>query len=308
MPAKNIKTIFGQSGFRLSTCIAALMLSGCGGQAPSLLGDVGLTANNAPPAAKQTNGEPQLAMNDLQKATTYWGQQYAKAPLKLENALSYAKNLKALGQKRKALAVLQNAARVHSTDPELASEYGRLALEFDQIGAAEKLLAVADQPAKPDWRVISARGTVHAKRGQFTEAIPYYQRALVLSPNNASVLNNLAMAHAMKGDATQAETLLRQASMRPGESAKIRQNLALVLGLQGRYDEAKTTALANARTDTDVIRQIVKLQPKSQTPALRSSVAFDASATSGTWGTTVAAAPTAAPSAPTQPAFRGAQR
>ena len=29
---------------------------------------------------------------------------------------------------------------------------GRLALEFDQVAVAEKLLAMADDPLKPDWR------------------------------------------------------------------------------------------------------------------------------------------------------------
>jgi Flp pilus assembly protein TadD len=296
----------------LSILTAALMLSACAGQTPELSQSARLTA---PQPASVPDGTG-LANSELQKATAYWGQEFAKQPAKVENAVNYAKNLKALGERRKALAVLEQASRLHSTHPELASEYGRLALEFDQIGVAERMLAVADQPAKPDWRVISARGTVLAKKGQYSEAIPYYERALALSAGQPSVLNNLAMAHAMKGDAQQAESLLRQAAAKPQSNERVNQNLALVLGLQGRYDEARSTATATA-ADTDVIRQIVNLDPiespatvraravaqaqQKQTtaanaapPALKPALAHDTSAASP-WQTTVAANDRAGP-------------
>ena len=94
----------------------------------------------------------------MQKATIYWGQQFAKNPADLKAALSYARDLKAMGQKKQALAVLQQASVFHGDDKELAGEYGRVALELDQVGAANQLLTVADDPTKPDWRIISARG------------------------------------------------------------------------------------------------------------------------------------------------------
>nr|HPG89336.1 tetratricopeptide repeat protein [Hyphomicrobium sp.] len=145
----------------------------------------------------------------------------------------------------------------------------RLALDLDQVNVAARMLEIADDPAKPDWKVISARGTVLAKQGEYKQAIPYYERALSLSPNQPSVLNNLAMAHAMGGDPKQAEELLRRASATPTvDSARMKQNLALVLGLQGRYDEAKSvtagspTAIAGAQ-NVDIVRNIVKLDPKA---------------------------------------------
>ena len=58
----------------------------------------------------------------------------------------------------RALAVLQQASIYNSDHKGLASEYGRLALENDQAQLAEKLLSRADDPLKPDWKVISAQG------------------------------------------------------------------------------------------------------------------------------------------------------
>jgi Flp pilus assembly protein TadD len=244
---------------------ASLLLGACSG-APDLPSLV----------MKQTESEtpsdiPSSPQTELQKATLYWGNEYAKKPTELRPALSYAKNLKAMGEKEKALAVLQQASVLHSNDRELAGEYGRLALDMDQVGAANQLLALADDPTKPDWRVVSARGTVLAKQGKYSDAIPFYERALTLSQNNPTVMNNLAMAYAMMGDPKKAEEILRQAATSQGATPKVRENLALVLGLQGRYDESKAVAAGVLNTEVAsanaaYLKQMVKLDDKSAMP------------------------------------------
>jgi Flp pilus assembly protein TadD len=205
--------------------------------------------------------------DDLAKATEYWGKQFAKNTKDAQAALNYARNLKALGEKRQALAVLQQASMFHADNRGLNSEYGRLALELDQVSVAQKLLEQADDPTNPDWRVISARGTVLAKQGRYADALPFYERALVLAPDQASILNNLALAHAMEGHPDKAEPLLKRAASAAGRDARVSQNLALVLGLQGRYDEARLAAAAtqspdNAAANVDYVRRIVMLDPQ----------------------------------------------
>jgi Flp pilus assembly protein TadD len=205
---------------------------------------------------------------ELQKATEYWGKAYAQSPRDLQAALSYARNLKAMGEKRRALGVLQQASLYHGESRELAGEYGRLALDLDQVRVAKQLLAMADDPGKPDWRIISARGAALAKEGNYSEAIPLFERSVALSQNQPSVLSNLALAYAMNGEPNKAESMLRQAAATDNNSPRIRQNLALVLGLQGKYDEAKLVAardipMTNAAANADFLRQVVKLDPKS---------------------------------------------
>ncbi len=204
--------------------------------------------------------------NELAKATAYWGKKFAKNPTKLEPALAYAKNLKALGHKRQALAVLQQSAVYHGDKKELAGEYGRLALSLGHVKIAEKVLAQADSASDPDWRVISARGTALAKQGRYRDSIPFFERALTFAPNHPSVLNNLAMAQAMAGDAGRAEELLRQAVAQGGDTKRVRQNLALVLGLQGQYEESAMVGSQDqppkvAAADTAALRKLVKLDP-----------------------------------------------
>ena len=205
--------------------------------------------------------------SELEKATEYWGKEYSKNPRDLDAAINYAKNLRAGGQKAQAMDVLQQASVFHSTERRLASEYGRLALELDQVSVATQMLAAADDPANPDWRIISARGTALAKQGKYRDAIPFFDKALTLAPNQPSVLNNLALAHTMNGDATKAEEILRKIADKDGANPKSRQNLALVLGLQGKYDEAKQVgsrdlAPDQAAANTDYLKKIVRLEGK----------------------------------------------
>src|SRR5262249_45377578 len=152
--------------FSLAAC---LMAGGCshlpGGPDPLTLD--GTKAEAKPAAGKDA---PVQGHAELQKATEYWGKQYAATPRDLKAALNYARNLKAMGEKQSALAVLQQAAIFHGESRDLASEYGRLALDLGQVNLADKLLTIADDPVNPDWRVISARGTVLAKQGKYAQA------------------------------------------------------------------------------------------------------------------------------------------
>lgn len=251
---------------RAAALATTLMLGACAGSSDPLSGGLLLAENE--PAADAASGDPQA---ELKRATEYWGKEYASKPNDRTAALSYAKNLKAMGDKRLALNVLRSAHAMHAKDPEIAGEYGRLALEADQVGSAAAALQIADVPEKPDWRVISARGTVLAKQGQHKAAIPYFERALALAPNQPSVMNNLAMATAMSGNAQKAEEILRTASQQDGAPGKVNQNLALVLGLQGKYDESKVAGSMTAPTDvadanTEYLRRMVRLEPKKSAP------------------------------------------
>jgi Flp pilus assembly protein TadD len=274
LPARRLR----QCG-TIAALTGSLLLGACGQtlNSGSDLLSINNSKNAAPsqpqPAAiaQAQTGAPSGAgglSEELLKATDYWGQVYAKSPRDLQAALSYARNLKAMGEKRRALGVLQQASLYHGQNRELASEYGRLALDLDQVTVAKQLLAIADDPARPDWRVVSARGAALAKEGKYSDAIPYFERARALSQDAPSVMSNLALAYAMSGEPGKGESMLRQAAAGDSNSPRIRQNLALVLGLQGKYDEAKLIAardipMSNAAENADYLQQVVKLEPKS---------------------------------------------
>jgi len=278
----------------LAALAASLMLGACaqvGGEESS-----GLFSALQPEQTQQSLAE--AAPSEPRAAAEYWGKHYAKTPRDLDVALAYAQSLKATGQKREALGVLQQASLIHGTNRKLAADYGRLALELDQISVAKKLLEVADDPSVPDWRVVMARGTALAKEGSYREAIAFYERAQALNPEHPSVLNNLALAYTMSGEAERGERLLRQASASDGENSKVRQNLALVLGLQGKYDEAVKVgsvdlAAEDAQANTALLKKMVKLDAEAAPPAFAPTEPPAAAS----WAPAVAEAPAERPAA-----------
>jgi Flp pilus assembly protein TadD len=266
----------------------ATALVGCSGFGGTELGEAGNSHLAQTPDA--TQAPP--AQDELAKATEYWGQEYAKNPRDPKAALAYAKNLKAMGRKREAYAILQQAHKLNPQDREQLSEYGRLALEFDQVSTAKAILERADDPSKPDWRVLNARGTVLAKEGKHTDAVVFFERALALAPGQPSVLNNLALAHAMAGEAAKAEGMLRQASASSEADPRVNQNLALVLSLQGKYGEAKRVPNQNLPADAilanvDYMKSVVQVAAKPDTVPASSPVA---TASTNPWTMTTSAA------------------
>jgi Flp pilus assembly protein TadD len=249
-------------------------LAGCSGFGSADLGEA--NSSQLTQTADATQEPP--SQDELAKATEYWGAEHAKNPRDGKAALAYAKNLKAMGRKKEAYAVLQQAHKLNPQDREHLSEYGRLALEFDQVSTAKALLERADDPSKPDWRVLNARGTVLAKEGKHTDAVVFFDRALALAPGQPSVLNNLALAHAMAGEAAKAEGMLRQASASGDADPRVNQNLALVLSLQGKYGEAKRVPNQNLPDDAvqanvDYMKSALQVAAKPETVPASSPVA-----------------------------------
>lgn len=284
----------------LVASLAAVLLSACAG-----MGDVGLGALGGDKSSEQASAPDQR--NELQKATDYWSKEYAKDPKSTKALLSYTRNLRALGQREQALAVLQAASDNHGTNREYLGEYGRLALEAEQVTTALKLLEQADDPGRPDWRVINARGIALSKLTRYQEAVPVLERALAASPGQTSVVNNLALAYTMDGQAARAEQLLSQIADQPNADPRIRQNLALVLGLQGKHVQARAQLaqdLSPEQADANIafMRQMVKANAQEVQPAAAVADGLSAAAAPVQW----VADP--APAAPAPPRPRPAPR
>jgi Flp pilus assembly protein TadD len=216
----------------LASTAAATLLSGC-----MRTGDMSdmpeLTATDPKMA-----GDPQANA----AATAQWAAAYAKKPQDPKLALGYARALRAVGSRDRAMQVMQVAFQTNPTNGELAAEFGRLALEMGRLDIAKYTLQVAEAQGIHDWKTLSALGTLQAKAGKHSEAQRYYLAALQAKPDAISVTNNLALSYALDGKADKAEQLLRNAVASGPDDKRVRQNLALVLGVQGKFDEARKIA------------------------------------------------------------------
>jgi Flp pilus assembly protein TadD len=174
-----------------------------------------------------------------------WAERYRVSPQDPVVAIRYAQTLRATGQRAQAVAVLEQAALVHSKNSELLGAYGRALADVGNYTQALEVLNRAHTPDQPDWRILSAEGAVLDEIGRHDEAERYYQSALKIAPDEPSVLSNLGLSYALAKNLPKAEETLRRAAAQRNADPRIRQNLALVVGLQGRFDEAESIARAD---------------------------------------------------------------
>ncbi|MEM0898941.1 MAG: tetratricopeptide repeat protein [Pseudomonadota bacterium] len=157
-------------------------------------------------------------------------------------AMAYASILRMNSMDDQALAVMRQAAIAHPEDRDILAAYGKALAGAGEFTAALDAVQRAQDPATPDWRLLSAEGAIYDQIGRPNEARVRYQKALQMVPGEPSVLSNMAMSHMLQNELPAAESYLQQAVQHPAADSRVRQNLALVVGLQGRFEEAQQIA------------------------------------------------------------------
>ena len=91
----------------------------------------------------------------------------------------------------------------------------------------------------PDaWLAHDQLGSLLAAEGRYAEAVPYYERAVALAPENAELHNNLAVAFDHLGQRERALAHIRRAAELKPDDYFIRLNGAMALLGAGRAREA----------------------------------------------------------------------
>ncbi len=199
---------------------------------------------------------------ELKRALGHWQSTYAKDNRNLGAALNFAAALRLNEQGEQAEAVLRRTMIVHQGNPNVAAAYGKVLAENGKLQEALGVIDTAMDPARPDWKMQSARAAILDQMGRKEEARRLYQLALKAAPGEPSILNNLGMSYLLSGELEQAETSLRLALQSPKAGSRVRQNLALTLGLQGKYQEAIRVAQAEldpnqAQANVEYLRQML---------------------------------------------------
>lgn len=171
-----------------------------------------------------------------------WAKRYEANQKDRNAAFFYARALRALDKNAQALAILEGAVIIHTEDRELLGAYGRSLADNGRLKQADDVLSRAHLPEKPDWRILSAQGTVADQLGEHDRAQQLYSAALRIVPNEPTVMSNLGLSLALSKRLPDAERVLREAAATPRADARVRQNLVLVLGLQGRFQDAEQIA------------------------------------------------------------------
>jgi len=172
-----------------------------------------------------------------------------------------ARNLRYGGQPQAAADIMQDQLSRIPHDPDLLIELGKDYLAADRIALAVRMLEQAQAVAPDRWEVYSTMAVALDTLGRNADALAAYDHALILSPDNPMVLNNLGLSQALAGRLDEGLQTLTRAADLPTATAQIRQNLALLLALKGDAAQAEKLTRNDlppdlARADAEVMRAI----------------------------------------------------
>lgn len=171
--------------------------------------------------------------------SVFWSREMEINPADPVAGAKLAEALRQLGQHEQAVTIAQQVLVTQPTNVDAMLEVGRAHIARGQAFYGIAALEQAKALAPNDWRPLSLLGVAYQQVRRADDARSAWNEALRLSPDNAEVMNNAAMAQMTGGDPAGAETLLRRAVAQPGASLQMRLNLAMALGFQGKTSEAE---------------------------------------------------------------------
>ncbi len=247
---------------RLSSCpvpLRAALLACVAAVAAPLAGchDFGDVTGSIPASGSQPTDEARL-----RAYADELGKRYDRNPGEKTASIEYARALRALTRYNEAVAVIQTAAIKAPKDFDVLGEYGKALADAGQLTQAKDVLSHAYTPDDPRWDVMSVRGAVADRLGDYMTAMQFYRDALKIAPGEPSVLTNMGLSLALAKKLPEAEDALRQAVASPKADARMRGDLALVLALEGKFSDAETVGRADlspdaARANVEAIRQMI---------------------------------------------------
>ena len=170
-----------------------------------------------------------------------------------ENAEGYQRLVEievAAGQEKKALEVLDRAAKVRSNDPGFWMRLGKLYMAIlfksdsqpkpDELKRTNEIFKKAAEHAGDDPAILKEIADYYAASQQLKEAIPLYLRVLELQPDDANAREKLATGFILTNQRGKAVEMLEQIIQEHPEKYQSYDLLAQVLD-----DEARSLQRAN---------------------------------------------------------------
>jgi Flp pilus assembly protein TadD len=204
----------------------------------------------------------------------------------IEGNLRQAKLLRAAGSYDDAIHILSQLMLAAADDPRVVSEYGKALAQKGRAQDATQFLRRAIELSPGDWTLYSALGVSYDQLGDQANARLAYEHALMLRPNEASVLNNYALSRMLAKDPDGARALIARAQTAAGAhpNAKIARNVALIddMAPQKAAAAQKPVAVAAAPKPAPRTAAAAKTTPKLADAAPQPPVAVPPAASKPT--------------------------
>lgn len=186
----------------------------------------------AGPARTDEAPRPAITPEDLQAAP-------AGDPGSRESrALAQAKEFRAMGDIRSALAELERAIAYNPRFTPALLEAGDLQMELGDTAMAERSYAAAARAEPRSYDAQFSHAAALRSLGRTDEAVRAYLRALAVRPNEFDAVLGLSTAYLESGDADQALPYAQRAVQARPKSGEARMHLGTVFAALDRNEEA----------------------------------------------------------------------
>jgi Tfp pilus assembly protein PilF len=194
-------------------------------------------------------GDDAWRQGKLDLAVYLYVQSLAYDPASAQPFLKIASIHEQLGNRALARKAFELALEREPENAGANERLGLLYLESRQDDAAGNLLHTAIRLDAQRWRAHNGLGILADRRKEYASAEQHYDRAHVLKPDDAAVINNRGYSRYLAGNLEAAEADLRYA-IQLGAPAGTWTNLGKVLARQGRYEDA----LDAVQKESDIAR------------------------------------------------------
>ncbi len=188
-----------------------------------------------------------------------------RSPDNRDALLGLARNLRYVGNARLAADELLKAPGFTGGDAGILLELGKAQIAMSNAKDAVRHLQSAQEKDSGNWDIFSTLGVGYDLLKSYDKAQEAYSKALTLSPDNLSVLNNMAISLALSGNLDAAISTLEEAPISIRRMPQVRQNLALFYALKGNLKKAETLSKldlseADARNNLAVFNRLRRQQ------------------------------------------------
>lgn len=153
-------------------------------------------------------------------------------------ALAQAREFRAMGDIRSALAELERAVAFNPRFTPALLEAGDLQMELGEVGLAERSYAAAARSEPRNYDAQFRHAVALRALGRMDEATRAYLRALAVRPNEFDAMLGLSTAYLESGNAEQALPYAQRSTQANSRSGEARMHLGTVLAALDRHEEA----------------------------------------------------------------------
>ncbi|MDA1101436.1 MAG: SPOR domain-containing protein [Proteobacteria bacterium] len=217
-------------------CACGLLLAGCEAGPPAQTAD----RADRPGRSLNETAESFEKRRDYATAVSHYRNLHRRDQTEIGAVVGLSRNLRHMQQASEAQAIVLRAMKDAPKDTDLRAEFGKVQLALGEpLKAIDTLSRLDAEMDGQRWDIKIAMAIAYDRIGMYEQAERRYRQALVLSPENAIIMNNFALSLAQAGRLAEATEILGRAAALPEATARMRQNLALLYAMMGNLDLAE---------------------------------------------------------------------